>query len=458
MGVYDIQGKNCVFQIKIGDDYLTVVCAKSFTFNPVTDMKETTTVGSGFWKEYRPRKLSYTITFNGMLQVASLTTQEVAKTLFTYQVQFLPLEYQIIYEDNSANILVVRGTAYVSSSLFDASPVNLVNATQELQGSGSIEMLDQLPIPVNITIASTGDPAIAALIQFKLMNDNGDIVFDSGQLPGASGGDLSHPVNIVGQVQSGTYSYFWQVVSNAIGNQFDLDAPPTQTTNFQFGTVNESSFGVQTFDFTADRNVTFALGVNNPPPGCVAPTIQQGIVSPNGTLGTYYSRTVIVGGSTPFTLSNITKPSWMTVSVSGNIITCEGNPSAGIGQTLSFDVTNACGTVSYSTSITISVGAFNVIINYNYTETVAACVFILYRNAVAVAQLDSTGSGSIVVNSTDVMEARVIGPTLSVIKSLKVEGSTSGVLYDNSTTGTSIFFSWTATVPNTYTITAGGGV
>lgn len=428
MGVFDIQGVNCVFQVKIGDDYKTVVCAKSFTFNPVTDMKETTTVGSGFWKEFRPRKLSYTITFNGMLQVAAETTQEFAKTLFTYQIQFLPLEYRLLYTDNSGNIMVVLGTVYVSSSLFDASPANLVNATQELQGSGPIEVLDQLPELVNINISSTGDPSIAALIQFRLMNDNGDIIFDSGQLPGASGGNFAHPMNVTGQVQSGSYSFLWQVTTDAVGNQFDLNAPPTKSTSFNNNTTNENSYGVQQYDFTADRAVTFAFGINNPPPTCVAPVVASSNV-PNGTEIVPWSGSVTLSGSQPFVLSNITKPSWMSISISGNIITLQGaSPSPGLLQEVAFDVTNACGTTSFNDEFNINPNPNVVNINWDFSNTATnqSSTFIIFKNGVQVLAQGPSASGTVTGVIGDSFETRIIGPSFTVEKEIHIFGSATG--------------------------------
>lgn len=461
MGVYDIQGINCVFQIKIGSDYKTVVCAKSFTLDTVTDMKETTTVGSGFWKEFRPRKLSYTITFNGMLQVASLNTQEIAKTLFTYQRQFLPLEYQILYTDNSSNLMVVRGTVYVSSSLFDASPVNLVNATQELQGSGDIVVLDQLPQPVNINITSTGDPAIAALIQFKLMNDNGDIIFDSGMLPGASGGDFSHPVNITGQVQSGTYSFLWQVTSDAVGNQFTLDAPPTKTTNFQNGTINENSFGVQTYDFTADRNVTFDFGVGNPPPTCVAPSIPGSPNLPNGTESVPWAYSFPISGTGPFNVTNVTKPAWMSIAfatISGTeYVQLTGTPSGtGLGQVVEFDINNACGSVTFSDLIGIVSNPFAATINWTFTEPGGGAYgFRIYRNGSLIVTTDTANSGTVNVTNGDTVQAMIVGNVLT-LKHLKVDEATAGNLYDSTTGGPTKTFSWTAATGAVYTVLAEG--
>lgn len=461
MGVYDIQGNNCVFQTKIGDDYKTVVCAKSFTFNPVTDMKETTTVGSGFWKEFRPRKLSYTISFNGMLQVASLTTQEVAKTLFTYQISFLPLPFQLLYTDASGNKMIIRGTVYVTSSLFDASAANLVNATEELQGTGPIEVLDQLPTPINIHIVSTGDPSIAAFIQFRLYNSNGDIVFDSGQLPVASGGNLSHPVDVTGTVQSGSYYYTWGVTADSIGNTFDLNAPPTVTTGFANGTNGDSSVNVQLYDFTADRTVTFALGVPTPPPGCVAPAIVGSPALPDSLTYVAYSYSFPITGSAPFNITNITKPSWMSIIVaetspgSGSYqVQITGTPDAtGTGIVVSFDINNACGTASFADTIDVTDNPDICTISYSFDTSVIFSIFRIFVNgSPAITPLTADGSGSINVNPGDVVQVQCVAAATS--KHTTVVDSVSGTIYDNTTSSTTQSFTFTATIGHDYTITS----
>lgn len=454
MGVYDIQGKNCVFQVKIGDDYKTVVCAKSFTFNPIADMKETTTVGSGFWKEFRPRKLSYTISFNGMLQVASLITQEVVKTLFTYQITFLPLPFQILYTDTSGNKMVVRGIVYVTSSLFDASPANLVNATQELQGTGPIEVLDHLPVPINIHIVSTGDPSIAAFIQFRLYNTNGDLVFDSGQLPAASGGNLSHPVDVIGTVQSGSYYYTWGATTDSVGNIFDLDAPPTASSSFANGTNGDSSVNVQLYDFTADRTVTFALGVPTPPPSCVAPFNTGTTVLPDGTVGIPYSAAMTLGGSEPFNLTGVTKPAWMDLNFFGPTLIFSGTPDVdGTVFLVEFDVNNACGAYHFSDTIDVADNPDVCAIDYSFTTSVFTSIFRIFVNGTpAITPLTADGSGSINVNPGDTVEVQCVASATS--KHTTVVDSVSGTIYDNTTSATTQSFTFVATTGHDYTITS----
>lgn len=455
MGAFDIQGRDCVFQLKIDDTYKTVVCAKSFTFNPITDMKETTTVGSGFWKEFRPRKLSYTITFNGMFQIESSGAQERIKTMFDYQIGFLALPYRLVYTDASANVMVVDGWVYVTSTLLDASPVNLVNGTTELQGNGPITVLDVIPDLVNINIVSLGDNSIDAVFQFKLFDATGAMVFDSGQLPGASGGNLTHPVNVTGQIQKGTYSIFWQALSQSIGNAFQLDAPPTKTELFNDLLINESTFGVQDFDFTANRLVSFTLGVPAPPPTCVPPGFVSGLNNPTAVVGAYWIGTIVLSGSQPFTISNVTKPAWMNWSLSGNILTFEGNPEAGIDQEISFDVSNACGANNYLDNIDVSSNPDGITLIANYTEEgtspAIGCVMRVYINATLVYAFLATNSGTMIINPGDVVQVQVAGPT-TAIKHIDVQDTIDGEIHNNTATGVIITYSFTAIIGHDYTI------
>jgi hypothetical protein len=372
--------------MKVGDTYMDVICAKTFSLNREYELKETTTVLSGFDKEFRPRKKSYTISFNGVVQVVATGNKPTLKTLFDYGEGFLPVNYRLIYEDNTGNVMVIVGQVYISSAVFNANPINLLDGTTEMQGNGPIEIFDELPEPINIHITSTGEDDIAALMQFKLFNSLGDIVFDSGKLPGASGGDLSHPVDITGQVQKGSYYFFWQVTADSIGNQFSLDAPPTKTTPFNNGTNNENTFGVQAYDFTANRSVVFTFGINNPPPTCVSPSIANSNI-PDGQEAVYWSGTVEISGSQPFTLSNVTKPAWMNIGLSGSTVTLYGAlPTSGNNQAISFDITNACGTVSFSDTLNIASNPNVVNINWDFSDaaTNQNSTFIVFKNVVQV--------------------------------------------------------------------------
>lgn len=91
------------------------------------------------------------------------------------------------------------------------------------------------------------------------------------------------------------------------------------------------------------------------PQPCVPPTIVAGSNMSNGTSGSTYLHEVILSGDTPFTLSNIVKPSWATVTVSGITVTITGTASVGNNIPVSFDITNACGTINFSDTFNVPV-------------------------------------------------------------------------------------------------------
>lgn len=465
MGVYDIQGKNCLFQLKIGDEYLTVVCAKSFTFNPVTDMKETTTVGSGFWKEFRPRKLSYTITFNGMLQVISLITQEKIKTMFDYQIQFLPLVYRMLYYDNSGNVMNVNGTVYVTSNLFDASPVNLVNGTTEMQGTGAIEIFDFIQDFISMTVSVTGEAD--AKTRFILYKADGSVAYDTSILPELLpyGGWLLQGGSVTFDVQKGQYA--WGISTDEVEsdvNAFDLDITPAAHVDFTEADVDQNSLPT-TYDFLTNKTAVFDIGPELPPPGCV-PVAFVGTPSlPDAHALSPYTYSFSLTGSTPFSLSNVTKPSWMNISIHEStpgsgvyVVGFGGLPtigSVGTGITVSFDVTNACGTESLSDTINVTAPLgtpSHIDYSLNFTGGGVHGTLRIYVNSVQTVLTFVEGSGSLDVNAGDIVEAQLTGST-TYTKQLQVDDSISGNLYNNTGTGPQSF-TWTAVLGHDYTILA----
>jgi hypothetical protein len=444
--------------MKIGDDYLDVLCAKTFSFNRVYELKETTTVLSGFDKEYRPRKKSYTISFNGVVQVVADANKPTIKTLFDYGESFLPVTYRLIYEDNTGNVLVITGQVYVSSAIFNANPINLLDGTVELQGNGPIETSDVIPDLANINIICTGDGSINALVQFKLFNINGDTVFDSGLLPEASGGNLTHPFNVTGQVQKGTYSYFWQVTCDSIGNAFQLDAPPTASSVFNDNTSNETTFGIQEYDFTANRTVTFTLGTPTPPPACVAPSIPGSPTLNDGQVGIPWATSFAIAGSAPFGITITNRPSWMSITIITNgsgsyYVQLAGTPDAtGTGITVSFDVTNACGSVSYSDTIdVIAAPATTSTIAWEFVEGGSYAMMRIFKNAVQVIEATEDGSDSFTANVGDVIEVALFR-FLFVDTFLEVRNVTDTITLYSNTDASSQSYSFTVIAAKTYSI------
>lgn len=77
------------------------------------------------------------------------------------------------------------------------------------------------------------------------------------------------------------------------------------------------------------------------------PVVMPSFTLPNGITDTAYSFSAPITGSLNFTLSNIVKPSWMTILISGYNIVFSGKPTAGlINNIVSFTISNDCGTAN----------------------------------------------------------------------------------------------------------------
>ena len=88
-----------------------------------------------------------------------------------------------------------------------------------------------------------------------------------------------------------------------------------------------------------------------PVSACVAPSMSGTL--PDATVGVLYLQNIpITGTASPFVLSVIVKPSWMTISIVGTSVRFTGTPSAADPSVdISFTVTNACGTYDFVDNI-----------------------------------------------------------------------------------------------------------
>lgn len=94
------------------------------------------------------------------------------------------------------------------------------------------------------------------------------------------------------------------------------------------------------------------------PPSCVVPSFDGGTPVPLGALaGQAYSDSWPLLGTPAFSLSNVVKPSWLTIAISGSSVTFSGTPSGGdvgTGIPLEFRVSNACGNVDFAGTIDVA--------------------------------------------------------------------------------------------------------
>ncbi len=455
-----IQSNSCLFQVDTDGTYRTVMCLRNFRVSPETETKEITAPSDGHFKDYDYKQISYSVSLDGVMY-AEDPANPVLFDFATYQLGFLQIKFRAIYIDTAGKPKVFRGEALVERANIEASPGAILSGTVDLLGKGRYYMEDSLPEYINLRIRMRGNNSTQAFLKIQLINSDGEAVFQTDTLAQASGGNLANPLDITVPALKGNWYYWFQIVSDSVGNQFDLDAPPTKTTNFQNGNFSETSFPSQLYDFTADRTIDIQFGVSNPPPTCVPPGIPGSPNLPNGTEGVPWSYSFPLSGNSPFNIANVTKPAWMnitTVNISGtDYVQLSGTPSGtGLGQVVEFDIQNACGSVQFSDLIGVVSNPFSATINWSFTEPGGAAYgFRIYRNGILIVGTDTANSGSITVTNADSIEAMIVGNVFT-LKHLKVDSSTSGNLYDSTSAAPTKTFTWNAVTGSTYTVLAEG--
>lgn len=129
------------------------------------------------------------------------------------------------------------------------------------------------------------------------------------------------------------------------GGDVDTDVTVSFTVS-NCSAVNSLSFS-DTIDVEADI------------PACIPVSIPS-VTLPDAVVGDAYSYSIALTGTSPFALSSIVKPAWMTIAVSGSNINFTGTPDSAdesAGVAVSFTVSNCSGanTADFSDSIDVSI-------------------------------------------------------------------------------------------------------
>lgn len=105
-------------------------------------------------------------------------------------------------------------------------------------------------------------------------------------------------------------------------------------------------------------------GVGGPIPGVCEPVSIIVVDMPIALVGQPYSYSVLLSGTGPHTLTDLVAPSWMA----GHIymltqVRLFGTPDAESAMTVTFNVTNACGTDAFSKPLSVMSGDVNFYVN-----------------------------------------------------------------------------------------------
>lgn len=128
-------GRNAFIQFFKDDQYLLFGCATNLSYKMHTDVVETGTVGTGYWRDVEGDGNSYTIDLSG-LTVFDETGYFTSGDLADAQKQMVGVEFRIVFNDASGGLLKhIFGTALVVDCDLSAG-VEFVNSSFSLIGKG----------------------------------------------------------------------------------------------------------------------------------------------------------------------------------------------------------------------------------------------------------------------------------------------------------------------------------
>jgi hypothetical protein len=457
-----IQANDCLFQIKINDEYVSVLCGKSFTVTINTDEKETTTVTDGAYKSFDYKVLSYTANINGAMRIPDATTTTTFDFV-AFQQAFYEVPFRAVWIDPAGAVRTFTGNGIIKTNNLVASSSQIADGTVDILGTGPFEIGDTLDEFVSLTLVCTGNNDAPAFIKFWLLNEDGDTIFQTDTLAEASGSMLDNPLNITVPVPHGTWYFYYYVDTNTIGNTIAVNAPPTYAAGFNNNVTQFNTYPDTLYDFTADRTVTITLGIDTPPPTCVPVSIPGSPVLEDGEQFTPWATSFALAGSQPFNLTNITKPSWMTIELytptgGSTYVMFSGTPDVtGTGIEVSFNVNNACGTVAFSQTIDVVTNPDACPIVWAYGEASGSTTsFRIFVNGALYISTDVPDGGNFSVPPGTSMEVFVYGAPFDT-KALDVDDITASTeLFNNTSAVSSIDFAWTTTAGHTYDINGEG--
>lgn len=112
------------------------------------------------------------------------------------------------------------------------------------------------------------------------------------------------------------------------------------------------SFGSGERVFVIYKQTSPVIG---PIPGICTNIVIPAVELPDALVGVPYSFAILLSGSEPFDFSITSSPGWMSITISGNVITMSGTPDVAGTETVQFDVSNCDGVGNQTFSDTMEV-------------------------------------------------------------------------------------------------------
>lgn len=433
-----IQARNCILKMNLLGDPLPIVCAKSFTLNTITDEVETTTDGLGQWKSFDYDALSYTISMEDVVKAVD-DNNIVTFDMLTAQTQFIEVGFQIFYVDDDLWTIIITGTAIILNTSLVAAMGDVLTDSIEMHGQGEYTLQRILnPVVFNIIINGVSP----ASVLFRLLNNLDEIILHQSGLQVGTNESYFIP--------KGNYKAYTEIQTSGEDNNLTIDTPALVDVDFD---GNETIDLPTLRDYFDVRTATFTIGAIPPPP-CIAVEIDGSPSLSNGTEGIFYSNIFSLTGTQPFGLTINNKPSWMTISITGDEVTLSGTPTEpGTGIEVDIDITNCTSDiVNFTDTFDIAAGDFTQV-DWIFTEVGANGYLKIKEAGVEKVFVVANDSGTLAVAAGASIEASTAGayPDLIYLKVFDVTGGT--LLYENTVVGGINSFTWTAVLNRLYEVT-----
>ncbi len=143
-----IHGKDCLFSIQVGNDYLPLLCATEFELTVRQDVLLATTVGTGAWRRKKLRQLSeWAVSLSGLSKVDNSDGEVSWFYILKQQIRGTVQNIQMIFEDNLGNTQVLIGSVVIPEMVFNAAVTDFGAADIEMEGDGAFEIETVVPSP-----------------------------------------------------------------------------------------------------------------------------------------------------------------------------------------------------------------------------------------------------------------------------------------------------------------------
>lgn len=127
-----INGKDVI--VAIYD--VPVFCGKDCTFAEEKELIPASTVTSGVWKEYRPRKRSWSMNVSGLTKIDATDGQVSYFDLIDDASAMVAQNLSITFTDADANIKTVEGVGYMQNTSITGPANGFAEASVSIVGDG----------------------------------------------------------------------------------------------------------------------------------------------------------------------------------------------------------------------------------------------------------------------------------------------------------------------------------